>query len=173
MCRGERRPVPKPCYAVDPALQAERPVDPAVRASPEALLDTYHDERHPVGARTLRHTMAQTALQRREDERMHALVDLVTDLAAMEEPRKRLAGMTSGLDIYYPLGEGHPLLGRRMPDLDLLTAEGPLRVFERLGGGPGAAGPPGRQATWQPSAAITSMCAACQQPASASTVPGA
>lgn len=80
--------------------------------SPEALLDTYHDERHPVGARTLRHTMAQTALQRREDERMHALVDLVTDLAAMEEPRKRLAGMTSGLDIHYPLGDGHPLLGR-------------------------------------------------------------
>ena len=50
----------------------------------------------------------------------------------MDEPRKRLAGITSGLDIHYDLGEGHPLLGRRMPDLDLATADGPLRVFELL-----------------------------------------
>ena len=42
--------------------------------------------------------------------------------------------MTSGLDIHYDLGEGHPLLGRRMPDLDLVAAEGPLRVFELLHG---------------------------------------
>jgi Aromatic-ring hydroxylase, C-terminal len=40
--------------------------------------------------------------------------------------------MMSGLDIHYDLGEGHPLLGRRMPDLDLVTADGPLRVFELL-----------------------------------------
>ena len=50
----------------------------------------------------------------------------------MDEPRKRLAGLISGLDIHYDLGEGHPLLGRRMPDLDLVTADGPLRVFELL-----------------------------------------
>ena len=50
----------------------------------------------------------------------------------MDEPRKRLAGLISGLDIRYDLGEGHPLLGRRMPDLDLHTADGPLRVFELL-----------------------------------------
>ena len=50
----------------------------------------------------------------------------------MDEPRKRLAGIISGLDIHYDLGEGHPLLGRRMPDLDLATADGPLRVFELL-----------------------------------------
>jgi len=99
--------------------------------SPASLLDTYHDERHPVAARALQLTMAQTTLQRR-DERMQALVDVVVELVSMEEPRKRLAGMISGLDIRYDLGEGHPLLGRRMPDLDLVTADGPLRVFELL-----------------------------------------
>ena len=50
----------------------------------------------------------------------------------MDEPRKRFAAMMSGLDIHYDLGEGHPLLGRRMPDLDLVTANGPLRVFTLL-----------------------------------------
>jgi 2-polyprenyl-6-methoxyphenol hydroxylase-like FAD-dependent oxidoreductase len=99
--------------------------------SPESLLDTYQDERHPVAARALQHTMAQTVLQR-GDERMKALVDVVSELAGMDEPRKRLAGIISGLDIRYDLGEGHPLLGRRMPDLDLVTADGPLRVFELL-----------------------------------------
>jgi 2-polyprenyl-6-methoxyphenol hydroxylase-like FAD-dependent oxidoreductase len=99
--------------------------------SAESLLDTYQDERHPVAARAIRHTMAQATLQRR-DERMGALVDVVSELATMDEPRKRLAGLISGLDIHYDLGEGHPLLGRRMPDLDLATAGGPLRVFELL-----------------------------------------
>ncbi len=99
--------------------------------SAESLLDTYHDERHPVAARTLQHTMAQTALQRR-DERTQALVAIVAELASMDEPRKRLAGIASGLDVRYDLGEGHPLLGRRMPDLDLVTADGARRVFELL-----------------------------------------
>jgi 2-polyprenyl-6-methoxyphenol hydroxylase-like FAD-dependent oxidoreductase len=99
--------------------------------SPESLLDTYQDERHPVAARALAHTMAQAALQSR-DERMKALVDVVSELATMDEPRKRLAGLISGLDIHYDLGEGHPLLGRRMPDLDLVRADVPLRVFELL-----------------------------------------
>lgn len=99
--------------------------------APERLLDTYHAERHPVAARALRHTMAQAALQRRDD-RVEALVDVVSELAGMDEPRKRLAGILSGLDIHYDLGEGHPLLGRRMPDLDLVTADGPRRVFELL-----------------------------------------
>jgi 3-(3-hydroxy-phenyl)propionate hydroxylase len=99
--------------------------------SPESLLDTYQAERHPVAARALQHTMAQGALQRR-DERTKPLVDLVSELALMDEPRKRLAGTISGLDIRYDLGEGHPLLGRRMPDLDLVTADGPLRVFSLL-----------------------------------------
>jgi 2-polyprenyl-6-methoxyphenol hydroxylase-like FAD-dependent oxidoreductase len=99
--------------------------------SPESLLDTYFDERHPVAARALRYTMAQTALQR-QDERSKALVEVVSEVAGMDEPRKWLAGLVSGLDIRYELGEGHPLVGRRMPDLRLVTADGPVRVFELL-----------------------------------------
>jgi 2-polyprenyl-6-methoxyphenol hydroxylase-like FAD-dependent oxidoreductase len=99
--------------------------------SPESLLDTYHAERHPVAARVLRNTMAQTALLR-SDERIEALRDTMTELLSMDEPRKRFAAMMSGLDIHYDLGEGHPLVGRRMPDLDLITAKGPLRVFTLL-----------------------------------------
>jgi 3-(3-hydroxy-phenyl)propionate hydroxylase len=99
--------------------------------SPDGLLDTYHAERHPVGARVLHNTMAQVAL-RGTDERTEALRDTMTELLGMDEPRKRFAAMMSGLDIHYDLGEGHPLLGRRMPDLDLVTAGGPLRVFTLL-----------------------------------------
>ena len=95
--------------------------------SPDSLLDTYFDERHPVTARALRYTMAQTTLQR-HDDRTKALVEVVSEVATMDEPRKRLAGLISGLDIHYDLGEGHPLLGRRIPDLDL----GHIRVFELL-----------------------------------------
>jgi 3-(3-hydroxy-phenyl)propionate hydroxylase len=103
----------------------------ALQTSPESLLDTYHAERHPVAARVLRTTMAQVAL-RRLDDRRKALSDNISELLSMDEPRKRFAGMMSGLDIHYDLGEGHPLLGRRMPDLDLVTADGPLRVFMLL-----------------------------------------
>jgi 2-polyprenyl-6-methoxyphenol hydroxylase-like FAD-dependent oxidoreductase len=99
--------------------------------SPDSLLDTYHAERHPVAARVLRNTMAQVALLR-TDDRTEALRDIVSELLSMEEPRKRFAGMMSGLDIHYDLGEGHPLLGRRMPDLDLVTADGALRVYTLL-----------------------------------------
>ncbi len=99
--------------------------------SPESLLDTYHAERHPVAARVLRNTMASIVL-RREDERTKALRDTMSELLSMDEPRKRFAAMMSGLDIHYDLGEGHPLLGRRMPDLDLVTDNGPLRVFTLL-----------------------------------------
>jgi 3-(3-hydroxy-phenyl)propionate hydroxylase len=99
--------------------------------SPESLLDTYHAERHPIGARVLRLTMAQTALGR-GDDRTEALRETMTELLQMGEPRKRYAAMMSGLDVHYDLGEGHPLLGRRMPDLDLVTANGPLRVFTLL-----------------------------------------
>ncbi len=83
--------------------------------SPDSLLDTYHAERHPVGARVLRTTMAAIALSR-GDERMLALGETVLELLKMDEPRKRYAGLMSGLDVHYDLGPGHALLGRRMPD---------------------------------------------------------
>ena len=99
--------------------------------SPDRLLDTYHAERHPVAARVLRTTLALTALHR-GDERSKALHESVAELLRMNEPRKRYGAMMSGLDIHYDLGAGHPLLGRRMPDLDLVTDAGPLRVFTLL-----------------------------------------
>jgi hypothetical protein len=106
------------------------------RTSPETLLDSYHAERHPVGARVLQISMAAVAL-RRPDQRTRALRDMVSQVLGMDEPRKRIAAEMSGLGIRYDLGrcepdEAHPLLGRRMPDLDLVTARGPLRVFSLL-----------------------------------------
>ena len=99
--------------------------------SPESLLDSYEAERHPVGARVLKHTLAITALSR-GDERTNALREMLPQVMQMEQPRKWYGAMMAGLDIRYDLGEGHPLLGRRMPDLDLATDNGPLRVFSLL-----------------------------------------
>jgi 3-(3-hydroxy-phenyl)propionate hydroxylase len=99
--------------------------------SPETLLDTYHAERHPVAAGVLRTTMAQTALTR-ADPRIDAVRDTLAEMLTMDEPRTRVAAMQAGLDVHYDLGEGHPLLGRRMPDLDLDVPGGPLRVYTLL-----------------------------------------
>ncbi len=101
------------------------------RSAPDSLLDTYHSERHPIAARVLQYTMAQTALLR-PDDRSKAAAGVVSELLRMEGPRKRFAGVMSGLDLQYDLGEGHPLLGRRMPDLDLVMADGPVRLFTLL-----------------------------------------
>ena len=99
--------------------------------SPESLLDTYHVERHPVAARVLRTTLAHVAIGR-HDDRTLALSDIVSGLLRMDGPRKRMAGEITALDIRYDLGEGHPLLGRRMPDLDVVIANVPTRVFELM-----------------------------------------
>ncbi|PND58800.1 hypothetical protein CRM90_05305 [Mycobacterium sp. ENV421] len=99
--------------------------------APDTLLDTYHAERHPVGARVLQTTMAQMALLR-TDDRTKALHDNISEMLGIDEARKAFAARMSGLDIRYDLGAGHPLLGRRMPDLDIHTATGPTRVFELL-----------------------------------------
>jgi len=101
------------------------------KTSPESLLDTYHAERHPVGARVLHNTMAAVALSS-PDDRHQALRDMMAELLSLDEPRRRIAAMLCGLDIHYDLGQGHPLLGRRMPDLDLHTVGGPTRVFTLL-----------------------------------------
>jgi 2-polyprenyl-6-methoxyphenol hydroxylase-like FAD-dependent oxidoreductase len=101
------------------------------KTTPESLLGTYHAERHPVAARVLRGTLAQVALLR-TDDRTEALREYVSELLGLDEPRRRLAAEMSGLGIHYDLGEGHPLLGRRIPDLDLVTADGPVRVFTLL-----------------------------------------
>ncbi len=101
------------------------------RTSPDSLLDSYHAERHPIAARVLELTLAQTALGR-GDERTRAARETMAELLAMDEPRKKYAALMSGLDIRYDFGDGHPLLGRRIPDLDLSTASGSRRVFGLL-----------------------------------------
>lgn len=103
------------------------------QTSPQSLLDTYHHERHPVGARVLQTTMAQVALTSPGD-RHQALRNTMTELLSMDQPRQSIAALMSGLDICYDLGPGHPLLGRRMPDLDIATADGALRVYDLLHG---------------------------------------
>ncbi|MBI4048885.1 MAG: FAD-dependent monooxygenase [Devosia nanyangense] len=99
--------------------------------SPAELLDSYHAERYPVAARVLTETMASVAISR-TDERSRALRELVAEMLGLEQARKYMAGRMSELDIRYDFGEGHPLLGRRMPDIEVMTAEGPLRVFTLL-----------------------------------------
>jgi 3-(3-hydroxy-phenyl)propionate hydroxylase len=99
--------------------------------SPESLLDTYHPERHPIAARVLQNALAQTALMR-GDDRTQALHGRMSELLRLDEPRKQYGAMMSGLDIHYDLGTGHPLLGRRMPDLDVITESGHRRVFSLL-----------------------------------------
>lgn len=99
--------------------------------SPESLLDTYHAERHPVGARALKHSMAQSVLQR-HDARTAALTETVDELMSMDQPRRQIAALIHGLDVVYGVGKGHPLLGRRMPDLYLETAAGRTGVFTLL-----------------------------------------
>ncbi|MEO7425677.1 MAG: FAD-dependent monooxygenase [Fibrobacteria bacterium] len=99
--------------------------------SPSTLLDTYHSERHPVAARVLRTTMAQVSL-RRPDSGTKALSDKISEWLRQEGMRKALAGEMSGLDIHYDLGEGHPLLGRRVPDLDLVMKGGMVPLYSLL-----------------------------------------
>jgi hypothetical protein len=99
--------------------------------SPETLLDTYQAESHAVGARVLERSMAFTALSR-GDDRTLALRAMMSDIVKMDQPRRHYTALISGLDIHYDVGSGHPLLGRRMPDLDISTESGPRRVFTEL-----------------------------------------
>ncbi len=99
--------------------------------APHELLDSYHEERHPVGARVLSNTRAQTALAR-PGPHVEALRETFAGLVGQPEVNAALSGMISGLDIRYPLGDAHPLLGRRVPDLELITAAGEVRLFDLL-----------------------------------------
>ncbi len=101
------------------------------RTSSEDLLDTYTTERHPAGARALQYSMSVSVLQR-QDPRITAVREFIDRLVEMDEPRRYVVGLISGLDVQYDLGEGHPLLGRRMPDLDLMTKTGAVRLYSLL-----------------------------------------
>ncbi|MDQ8044628.1 MAG: FAD-dependent monooxygenase [Patulibacter sp.] len=99
--------------------------------APEALLDTYHRERHPVGEQVLEGTLAQTAFLATDP---HGTALRNTLVGALELPAQRdqLAGRFSALALRYDLGEGHPLVGRRVPDVALDTARGRVRMFALL-----------------------------------------
>ncbi len=97
----------------------------------EELLDTYHTERHPAGARALKFTMAQSLFQK-ADPRQEALRDLLDEVLRVDDAGTPIAALISGLDVAYDLGVGHPLLGRRMPDLELVVPDGSVRVFELM-----------------------------------------
>jgi bifunctional hydroxylase/dehydrase len=92
--------------------------------APEALLDTYHDERHPVGRQLLTNTQAQSLLILGGDE-VAPMRQVLTELLGYPQVGRHLAAMVSGLDIRYDVGGGdHPLLGARMPHLELAAMDG-------------------------------------------------
>jgi 2-polyprenyl-6-methoxyphenol hydroxylase-like FAD-dependent oxidoreductase len=103
--------------------------------SGDELLDTYHAERHPAGARALKYTMAQSLFQK-ADPRQAALGDLLGEVLAADGAATVIAALITGLDVAYEMshgtGAGHPLLGRRIPDLDIVGPNGPVRVYELL-----------------------------------------
>ncbi|WP_055624634.1 FAD-dependent monooxygenase [Streptomyces sp. JHA19] len=100
--------------------------------APEGLLDTYHAERHPVGGRIVANTLVQRSLYLGGPE-MQPLRELFGELVGIEAVRRHLVGLVTGLDIAYDMGEGgHPLLGRRLPDQDLLVGDEKTTTYALL-----------------------------------------
>jgi hypothetical protein len=98
--------------------------------APAGLLDTYHDERHLAGERTLLHTRAQVALRRGHDPAADALRELFQELLADEQPLRRIGALIAGTDIRYPPPgpDHHALTGTFAPDLTLHTDQGTTSV---------------------------------------------
>ncbi|MDT0342842.1 rifampin monooxygenase [Streptomyces litchfieldiae] len=100
--------------------------------APEGLLDSYHAERHPVGARVLDNTRAQIALMG-TDRGAVALRELFSTLMDFEEVNRYVTGLITAVDVRYDFGEGHELLGRRLRDVRLKQG----RLYELMHGGRG------------------------------------
>ncbi|GGS00313.1 FAD-dependent oxidoreductase [Streptomyces aureoverticillatus] len=100
--------------------------------APEGLLDTYHAERHPVGARVLDNTRAQITLLGTEPGPT-ALRELFSKLMDIEEVNRYVTAMVTAVDVRYDFGEGHDLLGLRLRDLELKQG----RLYELMHGGRG------------------------------------
>lgn len=100
----------------------------------DELLDTYETERHPIAARVLHNTRAQTALSR-SGPHTDALRDIMSNLIDTDQVRHRLGLMITALDIRYDTKADHPLAGRRVPDADLTTKGGDTRVHTLLRSG--------------------------------------
>jgi len=99
--------------------------------APAGLLDSYEAERHPVGAQVLDWSRAQVELMRPAPG-PRALQAIIRDLVATGDGATYFAGRVWGVSLRYDLGGGHPLVGRRMPDLRVIAADGEQRVFELL-----------------------------------------
>ena len=105
----------------------------------DGLLDSYHRERHPVGRRVLANTLAQRIVYLGGDE-MDPLRSVLAELLAYPDVQRHLVGMVTGLDIRYDVGCDHPLAGRRLPAVELVTANGEpatTSTFEPLQGARG------------------------------------
>ncbi|GGX18697.1 FAD-dependent oxidoreductase [Streptomyces chryseus] len=100
--------------------------------APEGLLDSYHVERHPVGARVLDNTRAQITLLG-TDPGATALRELFSKLMDFEEVNRYVTGMITAVDVRYDFGEGHELLGRRLRDVRLKQG----RLYELMRDGRG------------------------------------
>ncbi|OUC97265.1 FAD-dependent monooxygenase [Streptosporangium minutum] len=102
--------------------------------APTGLLDTYHDERHLAGARTMLHTRAQVALRRGHDAAAEALRDVFSELLTDEQPLRRMGALVAGTDIRYPMPgmSHHPLTGTFTPDLTLHTDQGVTGVAQLM-----------------------------------------
>ena len=100
--------------------------------APAGLLDSYHAERHPVGARVLANTRAQIALMG-TDPGATALRELFSELMDLEEVNRHITGMITAVGVRYDFGAGHDLLGRRMRDVGLKRG----RLYELMHGGRG------------------------------------
>ncbi|MCZ2523595.1 FAD-dependent monooxygenase [Streptomyces sp. HB2AG] len=103
------------------------------------LLDSYHAERHPVGARVLRNTRAQGLLMAARDDDAVALREIVTDLLRLPGGNRYATGAVTGLDVSYPVpgSPPHPLLGARVPDADLVVDGRPTGLYGLLADGRG------------------------------------
>ncbi|MFD7829963.1 FAD-dependent monooxygenase [Kitasatospora sp. NPDC059803] len=100
--------------------------------APDGLLDSYHEERHPVAARVLRHTRAQAVIMNPgRDEELGTVRELVTELLGLPDTNRYVSGMMSGLDLRYPG------VGPRLIDLDLTTEDGPTRASRLMRSGRG------------------------------------
>ena len=100
--------------------------------APEGLLDSYHAERHPVGARVLANARAQTTLMG-ADPGATALRELFSKLMDFEEVNRYVTGMVTAVGVRYDFGEGHELLGRRLRDVKLKQG----RLYDLMHGGRG------------------------------------
>ncbi|QKW08240.1 rifampin monooxygenase [Streptomyces sp. NA04227] len=100
--------------------------------APQGLLDSYHEERHPVGTKVLANTRAQSALME-DDARARALRELFAELLEFDDVNRYLTGLVTAVDVRYDFGEGHPLLGRRLRDVRLKRG----RLYELTHGGRG------------------------------------